>query len=370
MVRFQGRWARSLAYGATAVLVIAACSGTTTPTTAPTTSATTPTGPTAVAPTPVKSTAVTPTAVVPSASAVAPSASAEAPSASAVEASASASTGPGGLPQGTPGGTVYLLKNAADFDSYDPQRVYTGEDLAFFGATIMRSLVAYKLSDDPAQGVTIVPDMATDTGTASADAKTWTFTLRDGLTWQDGSALKCEDIQYGVSRTFAEDVINGGPTYAVVYLDIPTASDGSSMYKGPYTGEGQDLFNKAVTCDGQTITFHLNQPVSDFNFTTTLGFGAVPNPTDHPGVDTAENYVGDAVWSDGPYKITTYNPTTGGSLILDRNTAWNRDSDPIPWRFPGEVGSRLRPRCEGHRPAPPAEHRQRRIRGRLRRSPA
>ena len=28
--------------------------------------------------------------------------------------------------------------------------------------------------------------MATDTGTATGDAKSWSFTLRDGLTWQDG----------------------------------------------------------------------------------------------------------------------------------------------------------------------------------------
>jgi len=176
--------------------------------------------------------------------------------------------------------------------------------------------------------------MATDTGTASSDAKTWTFTLRDGLTWQDGSPVKCEDVAYGVSRTFASDVITGGPTYAVVYLDIPKADDGSSAYKGPYSGEGQDLFDQAVSCSGNTITFKLNQPVSDFNFTTTLGFAAVPNPTDHPGVDTGENYVGDAVWSDGPYKITTYDPSEGGSLVLARNDAWSAASDDYRGAYP------------------------------------
>ena len=239
-----------------------------------------------------------------------------------------------------PGGTIYLLKSESDFDYYDPQRIFTPEDQAFFGATIMRSLVAYHYSSDPAVANTLVPDMATDTGTSNADATIWTFTLRDGLTWQDGSPVKCEDIKYGVSRTFATDVINGGPLYAYEYLDIPTANDGSSQYKGPYSKQGQDLFDKAVTCNGSTITFHLNQSVSDFNYATTIGFGAVPNPVDHPGIDTGENYIGEAVWSDGPYQITSYsadrhNPGGAtGSLILDRNPNWNPASDDYRGAYP------------------------------------
>jgi len=329
MVKSQGRWARSLAYGATALLVIAACTGNSA-TPAPPTA---PTGTTTPAATPTKAPAQSTSASTPAPSTS--TASSTPGTSTAPSGSPSESTAPGGSGStGTKGGTIYMLKNATDFDYYDPQRVYTGEDLAFFGATIMRGLVAYKYSPDPAEGVTIVPDMATDLGTHDADAKTWSFTLRDGITWQDGSPVKCEDIKYGVSRTFATDVINGGPTYAIAYLDIPKAADGTSAYKGPYSGEGQDLFDQAVTCDGNTITFHLAQTVSDFNFTTTLGMFAVPNPTDHPGVDTAENYVGDAVWSDGPYQITSYTPDQGGSLILDRNPNWNPASDSYRGAYP------------------------------------
>ena len=240
------------------------------------------------------------------------------------------------------GSTIYLLKSETDFDYYDPQRIFTGEDFAFFGATIMRSLVAYKYSPDPTEARTLVPDMATDIGTDNADATSWTFTLRDGLTWQDGSRVTCEDVKYGVSRTFATDVINGGPTYAIEYLKIPRADDGTSQYKGPYlsTPEQQALFDAAVVCDGNKMTFNLGQVVPDFNYATTIGFGAVPNPIDHPGVDTGELYVGDAVWSDGPYKITSYSPAgsfvpdRGGSLILQRNDMWDQASDDYRGAYP------------------------------------
>ena len=79
-----------------------------------------------------------------------------------------------------------------------------------------------------------------------------------------------------------------GPQYAVAYLDIPKDKDGASVYKGPYVTKGNDTaaFDKAVTCDGSTITFNLANPVPDFNFTVTLSaFAPVPK-----AADTGEKY--------------------------------------------------------------------------------
>ena len=44
--------------------------------------------------------------------------------------------------EGQPGGTLTILSPAEQFLTLDPQVVYTGEDLAFLGATIQRSLTA------------------------------------------------------------------------------------------------------------------------------------------------------------------------------------------------------------------------------------
>jgi peptide/nickel transport system substrate-binding protein len=236
-------------------------------------------------------------------------------------------------PQAQTGGTLFLLMttataNADKFTDMDPQRIYIGEDLAFFGATIMRSLTAYKYSTDPNEATSLVPDAATDTGTASDGGKTWTFTVRDDMKWQDGSPVKCEDFAYGVSRTFAQDVITGGPTYAIAYLDIPKDADGNPQYPGPYkaTPAQQALFDSAVSCNGNVITFKLAKPIGDFNYTVTLGMSAVPNPKDHPGVDTGEQYTNEP-WSDGPYMIDSYTPGKGGSLVLKRNPNWDTSQD-------------------------------------------
>ncbi len=245
---------------------------------------------------------------------------------SSPEASPSEAPAPSG--EGQAGGTLTILSPAEQILTLDPQVIYTGEDLGFLGATIMRSLTAYQVAPGDAEGTTLVPDMATDTGTASNGGKTWQFTLRDGMKWEDGSPVTCEDVAYGTSRQFDVGLTEGGPVYAVTYLDIPVDKDGNSEYKGPTDGTGQELFDKAVTCDGNTITFNLNQPVPDFNYAVTLGFSAVP-----AGMATGPEYA-DKPMSNGPYKIAEYAKGKGGKLVLVRNENWSPESDPYRKAYP------------------------------------
>ena len=221
------------------------------------------------------------------------------------------------------GGTLTFLTLQDQLQHLDPQRNYTGEDLAFANGYLQRTLTAYKYSPDGEEATGLVPDLATDTGTASEDAKTWTFTLKDGVTFEDGSPITCDDVRYGVSRTFATDVITDGPTYAISLLDIPTDKDGNSVYKGPYVTAGNDqaAFDKAVECtDDKTVVFHLNQPVGDFNYTVTLlSFSPVPK-----SADTGEKY-DDKPVSSGPYRIQAYDK--GSELVLVRNDNWSPETD-------------------------------------------
>jgi peptide/nickel transport system substrate-binding protein len=245
--------------------------------------------------------------------------------------SSGSSSGSGAAGKPVTGGTLTMLSLNQEFTDLDPQRAYTGEDIAFLDAYLTRSLTGYKVSRDGKAASTLVPDMATDTGTPLNGGKDWKFTLRDGMKWQDGSPVTCEDMKYGVSRTFATDVITGGPTYASQYLDIPVGKDGTSVYKGPYVTKGNNTaaYDKAVVCDGQTITFHLNKAIGDFNYTVTLGFGAVPK-----AADTGEKYTKN-IQSDGPYKIQTY--TKGNEMVLVRNENWSKASDPYRPAYPDKI---------------------------------
>ena len=229
------------------------------------------------------------------------------------------------------GGTLFFYTHSDNFPNLDPTRMYTGRDIALFGAYLMRTLVSYKPAKGAA-GTTLVADLATNTGVPTNKAKNWTFTLRPGVKWEDGSAITCADVKYGFSRTFALEVYQEGPNYPISWLDIPTLDDGKSAYKGPYLKTGQSLFDKSINCsaDNRTIKFNLKRSVPDFNYYMTyLSAGPVPAKK-----DTGEKY-DLRPFASGPYKIEKN--VAGEEMVLVRNPKWSKASDPIRTPYPDEI---------------------------------
>lgn len=222
---------------------------------------------------------------------------------------------------GTQGGTLYVPM-LADFEHLDPARNYVNTQLDA-SRLLYRTLTTYKaVSGD--QGNTVVPDLATSTGTASDNAKTWKFTLKDGLKYEDGSPITTADIKYGISRAFDPDLPEG-PQY--IQQDLANVPKG---YKGP-TKSGSVLPNSSIsTPDAKTIIFHLSKPVGDFSYLASEPtFAPVPKAK-----DTGVKY-DNHVFSSGPYKIQTYN--RGKNMILVRNTNWSRSTDTVRGAYPDKI---------------------------------
>ena len=128
-------------------------------------------------------------------------------------------------PSARPGGTLRLVSGTVD--SLDPARSYS-PGVWNVMRLYTRQLVAYAPRPG-AEGTRVVPDLATAPGRTTDGGRTWTYTLRPGVRWEDGSPLTSADVKYGIERLFASDVITGGPTWAVQLLD-----DRSAPYDGPY----------------------------------------------------------------------------------------------------------------------------------------
>jgi peptide/nickel transport system substrate-binding protein len=234
------------------------------------------------------------------------------------------------------GGTLFFLEHTPKLDHLDPNRIYTGRDLEFMNSFVTRTLVAYNPVPGAA-GTLLIPDLATNTGVPSNSAKTWKFTLRPGGTFEDGHKITCADVKYGVSRSFATDIITDGPAYSIQWLNIPVDASGNSIYTGPYknTPAGVAAYNKAVTCDktNRTITFNLNTSVADFNYFAT--YGAI-SPV-QKSKDIGDRY-DLRPQSTGPYKILS---NTKEALVLVRNSKWNKASDKVRTPYPDRIELRF-----------------------------
>ncbi|MFD6940979.1 ABC transporter substrate-binding protein [Streptomyces goshikiensis] len=237
------------------------------------------------------------------------------------EKAGSGSGAPGGAPR--EGGTLTVL-NAEPQSDFDPARLYTS------GGGNVPSLVFRTLTtrnrEDGAAGTKVVPDLATDTGKANADATEWTYTLKDGLKYEDGTPITTADIKYGIERSFAAE-LSGGAPYLRDWLV------GGESYEGPYKNGGKGL-DSIVVPDEKTITFKLRKPEGEFPFLATqTQFAPVPKAKD-TGVTYEEHPV-----SSGPYKVVK-NDGDGEHLTLERNEHWDPKTDEERKAYPDKIDVR------------------------------
>ena len=85
--------------------------------------------------------------------------------------------------------------------TFDPTRAYYTDSTAILNL-VTRALTQYAYNPET-KDMELVPDMATDLGQHNKDFTEWTFTLKDGLTYEDGTPVKADDIAYAISRSFA-----------------------------------------------------------------------------------------------------------------------------------------------------------------------
>ena len=229
-------------------------------------------------------------------------------------------------PSTAPGGTLRLVSGPVD--SFDPTRSY---QLGLWDLMRLytRQLVGYAASPGPA-GARVVPDLATTLGRTTDGGRTWTYTLKAGVRFENGRPITAADVKYGIERSFATGVLVGGPTWLVQLLDDP-----KSPYPGPY--QDTDLYRSGLpsvrTPNPRTIVFRLNRPFADFDHVLALPV-ASPVPK---AQDTRTGYGARPV-SSGPYRFaahTTAAPT--GSLVLVRNPAWDRRTDAIRTALPDRI---------------------------------
>jgi len=210
------------------------------------------------------------------------------------------------------GGTL-TFDNTSGPDSTDGGNTYYSFNLNFT-RLYATPLTTYK-SCPGSCGQQIVPALAATLGIASDGYRTWTYHLKSGVTYEDGTPVTSADVKYAVERTFDRTVLPNGPSYFSSLL-----AGNAATYKGPFKDKTGDL-TSVTTPDSSTIVFQLNQPFADFDYVV-----AFPQSAPVPKAkDTGVNYQLHPL-STGPYMFQSYQLNKQYTLVP--NPKWNPAWDP------------------------------------------
>ena len=145
-----------------------------------------------------------------------------------------------------------------------------------------------------------IPAVASDY-TISDDAKTYTFTLRDGVTFHDGTPVTIEDVKYSIDR----------------YAEIQGESSAFSS-----------LVDSVEVQDDKTLVVNLKESYSEFLPMMTIAI--IPKSNEDP----AGNPIGT-----GPFKYVSYTP--GQNLELEKYDGYWQEGvpslDSVEFKFIADV---------------------------------
>jgi ABC-type transport system substrate-binding protein len=205
-----------------------------------------------------------------------------------------------GEPGSMTGGGIFRvsLNTGGGIDYMDPALASSPPGWALLDTTCAR-LMAYPDKPPPA-GFRLQPEVAVAFPAVSRDGKTYTFRLRRGFRFSDGSPLLASAFAHAINRLLAPEMNSPGLQYA---RDI--------------VGAGRVLTGKAtaaagVLAHGRTLVVRLTRPAPDFpQRTASTFFCAVPPqlPIDPEGAG--------AFPAAGPYYVADYR--RGERVVIRRN---------------------------------------------------
>ena len=206
------------------------------------------------------------------------------------------------------GGTVKVL-SALGVNTLDPTEAYYVNTGSILTNMVTRQLTQYVYRDGE---MVLIPDLATD-WEANDEFTEWTFTIREGVKYENGEEVTPDDIAYGIMRSFDRETFPEGADYSNQYF-----KDGDT-YEGPYkSGTNYD----GVKVDGQKLTITMSKPFPDMPY-----WGAFPAMGPIPEGDASDPAkYGQHPLATGPYMFEEYTPEK--SLTLVKNPEWDPATDP------------------------------------------
>ena len=165
---------------------------------------------------------------------------------------------------------------------------------------------------------------------ASEDGLTWTFTMRDGLKWSDGTDLNAKDFEYSFKRMVDP---NTAAPYAETCLGMIDGFEEAAGFPdadgNPTVDPNPEALNVKASEDGKTLTIVLSYPCSYFD---KMAAFATMSPVQQATVEAnGDSWCTspDTFVSNGPYMITDWTPSERIVLTKNPNYVGGWDSSKI-----------------------------------------
>ena len=214
-------------------------------------------------------------------------------------------------------GKILTIEMGPEVESIDPALNTTND-----GANYLTYLFDNLLRTD--KDGKVVPSLA-QKYEVSDDGLTWTFHLRDGLKWSDGSDFTANDFVYSWQRMVDPDV---AAPYAETVLGMVEGYDeaiGKPDEKGNQTTTPDITKLRVEAPDDKTFVVHMSHPTPYFDKLATF---AALSPVKKDVVEAKpdgwtldpKTYI-----STGPFKLAEWK--SGSYLMLEKNeNYWNKDA--------------------------------------------
>jgi len=205
----------------------------------------------------------------------------------------------GGGGGGKEGGEITISQTSQP-DYLDPALSYTVNGWEPMW-NVYLSLLTYRHEEGEA-GAELVPGVAAEMPEVTNGGKTYKFTLRKGVKYSDGTAVKASDVEHGIKRML--NLESGGSSF---FFGIEGAEDYVEAKKAEADIPGIETDDAAGT-----VTFNLSAPDGSFNNVLAMMFAA-PVPQDTP----FKNMTKDPPPGTGPYMITSSVPNR--EFVMEKN---------------------------------------------------
>jgi len=189
-----------------------------------------------------------------------------------------------------------VIDKSFDMKTADPQR-----EFEVSGGIVAKALYSTLLTFKGSDSATPVPLVASSY-TASSDAKTFTFKLRNDIKFSDGTPLTSADVVFSFNRLIN---IKGNPSFLLAGITV-SAPDASTVVL-------------TSSAPNPAIPFIIPNPALGIvNSKVVMAHGG----TDQPGADkadTAEAFLNTTSEGSGPYLLKSFSTTTEVDLTANPN---------------------------------------------------